>query len=260
MSLYPPLAFGVVEEGLYRSSLPSALNFEVIVIITFLYLYIFNIFIFILKFLKTLKLKSFILLTPNSLDSELAEFLDKENISLYFMTRDEDHHPNFDQHYYAVDEQMATQVLQLLVSGSSNFQSFNSSLYQHGQSLLVHAKPGTIVSKLANKTISYNYTNQESESNDESIYPALISCRNGKTLTSLVVACLRKLQNWSLIATLEECRRSTSKLHQHHQQQLEQFVELFDVDLIDSMNLPHLHLLDRQNHHNLIHDQSKKNS
>ena len=48
-------------------------------------------------------------------------------------------------------------------------------------------------------------------------------------LLGVVIACLRKLQKWSLISILEEYRRySGSKL----QQEFEQFIELFDTDLV----------------------------
>lgn len=64
--------------------------------------------------------------------------------------------------------------------------------------------------------------------------PLLITCRTGKKLTGAVVGCLRKLQRWSLVSILEEYRRlagySLSRTHQQH----EQFIELFDTDLVST--------------------------
>ena len=61
-------------------------------------------------------------------------------------------------------------------------------------------------------------------------YPLLVICKTGKSLTGVVMACLRKLQHWSLISIFEEYRRFAggSRLQQQH----EQFIELFDTDLI----------------------------
>lgn len=65
---------------------------------------------------------------------------------------------------------------------------------------------------------------------DKQNYPMLVMCRTGRSLTGVVLACLRKLQHWSLISIFEEYRRYAggSRLQQQH----EQFIELFDTDLI----------------------------
>lgn len=55
MSLYPPQNFGAVEEGIYRSGLPSELNF---------------------RFLESLNLKTVIVISPESMDSQFASFLE----------------------------------------------------------------------------------------------------------------------------------------------------------------------------------------
>lgn len=73
----------------------------------------------------------------------------------------------------------------------------------------------------------------------------MIACATGTSLTGnfylnacssmltvnigVVVGCLRKLKRWSLISIYEEYRRfSGTKM----QQQYEQFIELFDIDLV----------------------------
>ena len=58
-------------------------------------------------------------------------------------------------------------------------------------------------------------------------YPILITCKTGRVLTGCVVACLRKMQDWSLISIFEEYRRFAGyKPQQKH----EEFIELFDTD------------------------------
>jgi tyrosine-protein phosphatase OCA1 len=66
--------------------------------------------------------------------------------------------------------------------------------------------------------------------------PALVMCHTGKHLTGVVIGCLRKLQRWSFMSIFEEYRRFacgglTQQYGQVHQQH-EQFMELFDCDLI----------------------------
>ena len=64
---------------------------------------------------------------------------------------------------------------------------------------------------------------------DPSNHPVLLTCASGKYLTGAVVGRFRKMQNWSLASVFEEYRRfAGQRLHQEH----EQFVELFDTDLI----------------------------
>ena len=76
---------------------------------------------------------------------------------------------------------------------------------------------------------------------DRSNLPLLVVCKSGKNLTGVVTACLRKMQRWSLISIYEEFRRyAAGWLSLRSQQQLEQFIELFDIDLVpfDSSTAP----------------------
>ena len=59
----PPFRFALVETDVFRGAYPVALNFS---------------------FLKTLKLKSMISLTPNPIDDELAEFCKEEGIENHY--------------------------------------------------------------------------------------------------------------------------------------------------------------------------------
>ncbi|OHT04072.1 putative tyrosine-protein phosphatase [Tritrichomonas foetus] len=61
-------------------------------------------------------------------------------------------------------------------------------------------------------------------------YPVIVMCNLGRHRTGTVIACLRRLQLWSLSSIVDEFRRYTgqkqSSLH-------EQFIELFDVELVE---------------------------
>lgn len=67
---------------------------------------------------------------------------------------------------------------------------------------------------------------------DSSLYPIYLMCSQGRHRTGTVIGCLRKLQRWSLCSIFEEYHR-----HADAKGRLtnEQFIELFDTDLI---NLP----------------------
>jgi len=73
---------------------------------------------------------------------------------------------------------------------------------------------------------------------DKNNLPLIIIDKTGRNLNGVVVACLRKLQQWAFISIFEEYRRFSglSRLQQQH----EQFVEVFDTDLIpiESQNSP----------------------
>jgi len=65
---------------------------------------------------------------------------------------------------------------------------------------------------------------------DKTSHPVLLTSRDGKNFVCLVVGCLRKLQKWSLVSIYEEYRRFSAGMAQ--QQHEEQFLELFDTDLV----------------------------
>lgn len=65
----------------------------------------------------------------------------------------------------------------------------------------------------------------------EACHPIMLVCKTGKALTGVVVACLRKLQKWSMISIFEEYRRYSGGSRLQPQQ--EQFIEIYDTDLID---------------------------
>jgi len=66
-------------------------------------------------------------------------------------------------------------------------------------------------------------------------YPLAIMCNLGRHRTGMIVGCLRKLQRWNLTSIFDEYRRyAGSKVRLLN----EQFIELFDTDLV---NLPANH-------------------
>ena len=64
MHLFPPQNFGAVEDGIYRSGLPSELNY---------------------RFLESLHLKTVIVLSPESMDTQFASFLEDFRIRVVYI-------------------------------------------------------------------------------------------------------------------------------------------------------------------------------
>lgn len=179
MSLFPPLNFNTVEDGLYRSGMPFEINFEVSYcsLDLFDYTVTYHHFIIIIQFLKTLKLKTVIVLSSNYVDDTVSKFFEDNEIQVVYV------------------ENSVSDAL---------------------QGVLPFAEEMVIESLT---TIA-----------DSNNYPILVICKTGKNLTGVVIACLRKLQKWSFVSIYEEYRRYAGGLRL--QQQHEQFIELFDTDLI----------------------------
>ncbi|CAM9163826.1 unnamed protein product [Laminaria digitata] len=153
---FPPVSFGLVEEGLYRSALPNEINYP---------------------FLERLGLKSIIYLYPDEeIDAQLMSFLEDQDISLIPLG---EHDDKRNKSWAPVGEETVLAALERIVNSAH--------------------------------------------------YPVLITCSTGKHRTGTVVACLRKLQRWNLTSIFEEYRRFTK--HKVRVQN-EQFIELFDTDLV----------------------------
>ena len=63
-------------------------------------------------------------------------------------------------------------------------------------------------------------------------YPILVTCKFGSIFTGTLIGCLRKLQRWNLSCIFEEYRRFAATIPSKNPQQNEQFIELFDTDLV----------------------------
>ncbi|KAI9229746.1 MAG: protein-tyrosine phosphatase [Piptocephalis tieghemiana] len=66
-------------------------------------------------------------------------------------------------------------------------------------------------------------------------HPMIVMCNLGRHRTGTVVGCLRKLQRWNLASIFEEYRRYAG---QKVRVMNEQFIELFDTDLV-AISLDH---------------------
>mmetsp|Transcript_28665 Transcript_28665/g.55730 ORF Transcript_28665/g.55730 Transcript_28665/m.55730 type:complete len:89 (-) Transcript_28665:17-283(-) len=65
-------------------------------------------------------------------------------------------------------------------------------------------------------------------------YPLLVACQLGRHKTGMVVGCLRKIQRWSLSSIFLEYHRYAGGTRL----QIEQFIELFDTDLVNVPTTP----------------------
>ena len=65
----------------------------------------------------------------------------------------------------------------------------------------------------------------------QELYCSLIFGTN-LDVSGVIVGCLRKLQRWSFLSIFEEYRRFAGQQYVQQHQQHEQFVELFDTDLV----------------------------
>eukprot|EP01111_Echinosteliopsis_oligospora_P008346 TRINITY_DN2392_c0_g1_i1.p1 TRINITY_DN2392_c0_g1~~TRINITY_DN2392_c0_g1_i1.p1 ORF type:complete len:167 (+),score=30.23 TRINITY_DN2392_c0_g1_i1:244-744(+) len=68
-------------------------------------------------------------------------------------------------------------------------------------------------------------------------HPVIVTCTSGVHQTGVLVGCLRRLQNWNLTSILVEYRMFSQQSNTRYVN--EQFIELFDVDLVTfPPNLP----------------------
>lgn len=73
---------------------------------------------------------------------------------------------------------------------------------------------------------------------DKRHYPCYIHCTNGELVTSLVVACLRKLSYWSTVSIFNEYLTYTSSINIHERSFIENFnleIEINDLDMKDKV-------------------------
>ncbi|ORY49869.1 putative tyrosine phosphatase family protein [Rhizoclosmatium globosum] len=68
---------------------------------------------------------------------------------------------------------------------------------------------------------------------DPKNYPLMVMCNLGRHRTGTVIGCLRKLQRWNLTSIFEEYRRYAGPKVRILN---EQFIELFDTDLVKQTN------------------------
>lgn len=74
---------------------------------------------------------------------------------------------------------------------------------------------------------------------DRRHYPCYIHCTNGELITSLVVACLRKLSYWSTVSIFNEYLIYTSSINIHERGFIENFnleIEINDLEMKDKVS------------------------
>ncbi|CEP63069.1 protein-tyrosine-phosphatase LALA0_S07e01706g [Lachancea lanzarotensis] len=74
---------------------------------------------------------------------------------------------------------------------------------------------------------------------DKNHYPCYIHCTNGELVTSLVVACLRKLSYWSTVSIFNEFLTYNSSINIHERGFIENFnldIDIRDLDMKDKVS------------------------
>ncbi|CAG8483404.1 35099_t:CDS:2 [Racocetra persica] len=160
--LTPPEQFGNVEKGLYRSDMLSPPH---------------------LPFIKNLKLKTILLLSPEVPTRSVSNFLEENNIKLVHL---------------------GIKVWK----PTPGWQPVSEELIKDGLEMVLDAEN----------------------------YPILVMCTSGIHETGTFIGCLRKLQNWNFTSIMVEYRSFAGNKARYVN---EQFIELFDMDLITlPRNLP----------------------
>ncbi|CAH0488856.1 hypothetical protein KXD40_002096 [Peronospora effusa] len=65
---------------------------------------------------------------------------------------------------------------------------------------------------------------------DQRRHPILVMCKTGVHFAGTMIGCLRRLQNWSMTSTIDKYRNIAGSVKTRFEN--EQFIELFDVDLV----------------------------
>lgn len=175
MSLVTPLHFSCVQPKLYRGSYPREIN---------------------LPFLKTLRLKYFLSLTPHPItdDPVLEKFSREQNI----------------------------ECIHVICSKKDKSKDIPKVKRKKKQVPIEY----DVVVQCAQFLI------------DKKNYPCYIHCMNGELITSLVVACLRKLSYWSTVSIFNEYLTYTSSINIHERNFIQDFkleIAVNDLDWSDKV-------------------------
>ena len=177
-SYCPPEQFGIVEPGIYRSNMFDSSNFG---------------------FLKTLQLKSVILLSFELPTREIMQFMEENKIKLWHIGA--------------------------LVHGKG----FSGSGHHNGRRY--HGSGTDTARNISSwRPISDEIVKETIEKMlDSAVHPVMICCTMGTHETGAVIGCLRKLMGWNLNSIVAEYRSFAGNRSRYI---IEQFIELFDLDLI----------------------------
>ncbi|KAK9767936.1 hypothetical protein K7432_001799 [Basidiobolus ranarum] len=155
MLFTPPEAFGIVEKGLYRSDLLQPSHFP---------------------FIKTLNLKTAIVLSPEVPSRAVLNFFDENDITLLHLGL---RAWKPDLGWKPLSEELVKEGLELVLNNIN--------------------------------------------------YPIIIMCTSGIHETGTFLGCLRKLQTWNFNSIIVEYRSYSGNKARYVN---EQFIELFDMDLV----------------------------
>ena len=198
--LVPPVNFGMVSDGLYRSSEPADINFP---------------------FLASLHLRTILYLGHTPPSAALAYFVDDHNafpiphqphtkLTLTHLTAQQHSHTHHTAsaasppHAHTATPHSAAAAAYPALYAAPPSSSSPSSLTEHA----VIAALSLVLSSAA--------------------LPCLVCCPTGGHSTGVVVGCYRRVEGWSLQAIYSEYRRYAEEGGGMN----EQFIELFDVELV----------------------------
>jgi len=183
--IFVPAAFGIVENGVYRSNTLYPINFT---------------------FIKRLNLKTVVQLSPEVPFKIVSAFFDENNIK-------------FVRPFFSPPPSMAAKywILCFVV-----FWKIHLGL----KAWRTDATWKPMTEELIKEALEIIL--------DVTTHPVLILCTSGVHQTGTLVGCLRKLQYWNITSILQEFRSYGNTRFVN-----EQFVELFDTDLVTlPQNLP----------------------
>lgn len=165
MSYFTPLQFNTVQPNLYRGSYPREINFS---------------------FLRTLRLKNIVSLTPLPLNDNVQSFCQENGIKTFHVECNKKVKKNKSKDPNAPEKKVKRKK-----------------------------KPVPIDYEVVIKTITFMV--------DKRNYPMYIHCDSGELITSLVVACLRKFTYWSTVSILNEFLIYNSSINVYERDFIEKF-------------------------------------
>lgn len=206
-AMQPPDNFAMVEPGIYRSSLPhTGQHFT--------------------HLSDTLHVKTIVFLSQEIPTQRFKGFTEENDITFINLGLHLKQYRHFDNRGAMTLDLLNTTSNDSAAAGATTPSVLGSSMLQDAYSSNRHLRE-ELIKEALQIVLNTNY------------HPVVIMCSMGVHLTGTVVACLRRLQHWSLTSILEEYRSFTGShpwKSQGYRYFNEQFVELFDPDLISLPN------------------------
>jgi protein tyrosine/serine phosphatase len=170
------------------------------------------------QFIASLKLKNIVVLSGNALDESFQQFITNQSINLVYLSSSSINTPA----PLNIPVSSSSSAVSVVKEASATAAAFNKEL----------------ASSLNENLPDLENLNEEMITNClkyllcSSNYPLLLVSKSGRSLISVIVGCLRRLQKWSFYSIFEEYRRynnSNLRIQIYH----EQFIELFDLETIE---------------------------